>query len=798
MPKHSVPVAASIAATLITASLPSVSGAHAQSSATPDGFLMDEIIVTANKREEKLRDVPISISAFGEDFIDDNAIRGLTELADYTPSLSIKTGTGSRATTLRIRGIGSPGSNSGIDPSVGTFIDGVYQGRAGMSLVDLVDIDRVEVLRGPQGTLYGKNTAAGAINILTNKPTLENEGELELGYSNHDRKDIRGMINLPLGETGHALRATGYWAKGDGLHTNTFTGEDVNNVNKWGVKTRALFDLKSAGELLLTADYSQDDTNCCALAVIDYDGLSLLNAPITNTPSAALQTELGLSERGFPVLIYTAFEDSEGFSPPPADPFGDERWFDGDYFNKVDVGGLSAEWNLDLANEDRVTVIGAWRTYSSDSAFDGDFTAYSVSDTTTSVDLNQYSLEMRFASPEGGPFDYVAGIYAFHSNFDSLGTFTLSQALTENVNITPNLRLSRFFPDGSVNIDTNTYETTSLAAFGQLVWNASDKFKPSIGIRATHEERARVGSQITTPTTRLDLAPVAGPDIEFDGERKDFAISPSLNLRYFLSDDIMTYASISRGFKSGGFNQRREQVGSDGEFGEETATSYELGVKGAFFSAAGYYVDYDDFQTQTFDGTDFRVINAGALESYGGEFEIMFPLKENLIVGTALGYNKATYADFENAPCTIEAAFTEYYITQGNVTGSPGVNANCTTDLTGASLDNAPEWTVSSFAFFNKDLTEDLNLAVLLHHSYTDKFFLEQTLDARLVNDAVNLIDMSVTLGNEDKGWEAVLWGKNLLDEGYYNAGFVIPAASGYAGVVAPALTYGATLRFRY
>ena len=260
----------------------------------------------------------------------------------------------------------------------------------------------------------------------------------------------------------------------------------------------------------------------------------------------------------------------------------------------------------------------------------------------------------------------------------------------------------------------------------------------------------------------------------------------------------MTYGSVSRGFKSGGFNQRRERVGLDGEFGEETATSFELGVKGPFFAGALYYVDYDDFQTQSFDGTAIRVTNAGALESYGGELEVMFPVKENLIVGTALGYNKASYADFKNGPCTIEAAFIDYYITQGNDRGSPGVNANCVTDLTGAPLDNAPEWTVSTFAHFNKDLTDDLNLAVLLHHSYTDDFFLEQTLDSRLVNDEVNLIDLSVTLAHEKKGWEAVLWGKNLLDEGYYNVGFVIPAASGYAGVVAPDLTYGATLRWKY
>lgn len=772
--------------------------AFSQSLDSSESFAMDEIIVTATKREERLQDVALSVSAFDEAFFDDNGVKNLTDLQQYTPSLSIKSGSNNRTTAIRIRGIGSQGSNSGIDPSVGVFIDGVYQGRAGMSLVDLIDIDQVEVLRGPQGTLYGKNTAAGAISIFTNKPSAEQEGEVELTYANNDRKEIRGMYNLPLGDSGHAIRATGFVVKGDALHTNIFTDEKVNNVNKWGAKTRLLFNLKSAGELLMTLDYSKEDTICCALAVIDYEGLSPLNVPLTNSASAALQSELGINSSGDPVLFYTAFEDTEGFSPPEADPFSDERWFDGDYFNKVKVGGIAGEWNIDLKNKDTLTVIGAWRNYKSDSAFDGDFTAYDITETATEVELNQYSLELRIASPGDSTFDYVGGLYAYYSEFDSLGTFSQKQPLVENIAITPTFPLSRLFPNGSVNTDTNEYKTSSYAAFGQLVWNVSDKFKPSLGLRYTYEERERLGSQITTPTLGLDLAPVAGPDLFFDNTRSDSAISPSLNLRYFLTEDMMTYASVSRGFKSGGFNQRREAVGSDGEFGEETATSFELGIKSGWFNGALFYVDYDDFQTQIFDGSSIKVTNAGALESYGGELEVMFPVKENLIVGTALGYNKATYADFKNAQCTVAASFIDYYITQGNDRGSPGVNANCTTDLTGESLDNAPEWTVSSFVHFNKDLSEQLNLSLLLHHSYTDGFFLDQTLDARLRNKTVNLVNLNVTLANEKKGWEASLWGRNLLDENYYAAGFVIPAASGYAGVVAPDLTYGATLRFNY
>jgi iron complex outermembrane receptor protein len=180
--------------------------------------------------------------------------------------------------------------------------------------------------------------------------------------------------------------------------------------------------------------------------------------------------------------------------------------------------------------------------------------------------------------------------------------------------------LGFFFPDGSLNTDTNTYKTTSYAAFGQAVWNASDKLSATLGLRYTYEEKERDGSQITTPTFILDVPPVAGKDLYYDDSRNDSDISPSVNVRYFHTEDFMSYASVSRGFKSGGFNQRREVSGSNGEFDEEIATSYELGWKGSWLerrlqvNGTFFYVEYDDFQSQTFDGSSIRVTNAGTIK----------------------------------------------------------------------------------------------------------------------------------------------------------------------------------------
>src|SRR5210317_451844 len=268
--------------------------------ATREVLVLEEVLVTASRRTEKLQDVAMSVSAFSSDFLQDSGINDLTSLEEYTPNLKITPGPSARATSYRIRGIGSAGTNSGIDPSVGIFLDGIYQGRAGMSIADLVDVERVEILRVPQGTLYGKNTAAGALSVITKRPSDEFESMLELSYDSNEQLDVRGMVNLPLGESAHALRLSAFVVDGDHLYENSYNGEGLNDAHKWGGRARLLFDMRGEGgdeglgEFLVTFDYTKEDKDCCAFAVITYNGLSPLNTPATNTPSAQWQQQLGL------------------------------------------------------------------------------------------------------------------------------------------------------------------------------------------------------------------------------------------------------------------------------------------------------------------------------------------------------------------------------------------------------------------------------------------------------------------------------------------------------------------------
>ncbi len=766
------------------------------------GLQLEEVLVTANRREESLQEVPMSVSAFTSEFFKNSGVNDLSGLEQYTPNLKITAGTDSRSTSFRIRGIGSVGTNVGIDPSVGMFIDGVYQGRAGMSIGDLIDVERIEVLRGPQGTLYGKNTAAGAISIITKKPSLESEYEAEVNYTSDDRLELRGMVNIPFGDSGHAMRLTGFGIRGDHLYENTFTGDGVNDANKWGLKSRTLFDTQASGadwgEFLITLDYTKEDNDCCALAVLNYEGFSVLNAPATNSPSAELAAQLGLNALGQPILQFNSFEDSAGFSPPEPDPFGDNYWFDANTFNKIEVGGIALEWNKELNSENTLTFINAWRHYESASAFDGDFMAYDAVGGSANVDLDQFSSEFRITSPGGETFDYQAGLYAYYSELDSQGTFSQSVQLVNNIPL-----LGIIFPDGTLNVDDNIYKTTSYAAFGQVVWNISEQFSATLGLRYTLETKDRKGSQLTFPTAVLDIPPVAGPDIYYDESRTDDDFSPSLNFRYFVTPDIMTYASVSRGFKSGGYNQRRELEGLNGEFDEEIATNYELGWKVSTddrrlqFNGTFYFVQYDDFQTQTFDGSSVRVTNAGSMESYGSELELIFVPAMNVTVSSALGYNKAEYKEFDNAQCTVEQSVFQFFITDGAQGGSPGTLSVCTQDLAGEAIDNAPEWTVSSFVQYDMSINSDVLAIARLEHSYIDEFYLDQDLDENLKNDAVNLINLRLTFTNADNTWEAALWGRNLLDEEYLAFGIDVPVLGGYAGVTSPDATFGITLRLR-
>lgn len=760
---------------------------------TSAGIPVEELVVTAQKRAQDIQDVPISMTALTSQFIEDSGLTSVLDMSQYIPNVQINSVTDSRSTAIRIRGIGSDGNNAGIDSSVGVFIDGVFMGRSGASAItDLIDTERIEVLRGPQGTLYGKNTAAGAINVVSKKPVMDVwEGLIEGQLGNYQNRQIRGAFNIPAIEDFAAFRLSGYYVD-RGPFDEFLTGGGVNDTNRAGVRLRGLFNLTEDLELLVWADYGREDNKCCVADIITYDGFPNLDVVFSE------QFAQGIDGIG-------SLEEATGRRLPTADPF--DRMVDGsqDPVNQVDIWGVAGEMNYDI--EDYVvTWLNAYRQFNSYSELDGDFSQYNAVFQTTNERFEQFSSELRLTSPYGENLEYVLGLFFYYSQDRTRGETGIAEDYFLASNTLRNTFLALGDPDGDgqvSNVDSNVHKTWSYAFFGQGSYHINDQWDITIGLRGTYEVKSRSGSQLSG-FTAVDAGPF-GPDRYADESLSVFNLSPMGALQYYPTEDSMVFLKAARGFKSGGFNQLRTTGGLNTQFDDEKATDAEIGFRTAWYdrmitvNGTFFYTWYDDFQSQQFDGNSFTVTNAGNLETYGFETDVLFIPHPMFLGGFAAGYNHARYTDFDGAPCTSEQAFQER-VEAGNLVAP----TNCTQDLTGQPLDNAPEWTVSTYAQFTSPIGDmpvvDWPLLGYLRaeYAYRDTTYLAQDLDVNLIQPSVNLVNLRGGIRTEDDHWELTLWASNLLNEGYNLVGIDVPIISGYAGINGPPRTYGATLRYRF
>jgi len=756
---------------------------------------IEEITVTANKREQAMQDVPISMAALRSDFLEDSGLTEFAQLQQFVPNLKIHATTDTRSTVIRIRGIGSVGNNAGIDPSVGVFIDGVYQGRAGMSVGDLLDIDRIEVLRGPQGTLYGKNTAAGTINIHTMRPIYDFESTAEVVVGNYDDIQLRGSLNVPLWNERVAARFSGYGVLRDGFDLNLENGHYVNDAHKWGMRGRLLFDVTPNLEILVSGDYSSEDADCCALDTISFEGESPLAQAGDNICRLAWQEENPDATDGPPAEYCENLDEHLG-----ADPFDRVVGANEDPSNEVTLGGVSADAKL-AVGDFTLSSLTAWRTYGSDSRFDGDFSAFDAVLAFTEVDLDQVSQEFQVISPAGETYEYQGGLYFYFQSMDTLGRL----GITDGYN----------FMQGAYNDNTNRHRTYSLAVYGQGTYNLTDQWSLTGGLRLSWERKTRVGSQISQNCLViggrvLDRPPICGPDQFLDNNKNWFNVSGMASLRYFPIEDVMLYGSFSRGFKSGGFNQLRTQDATleeknNTEFDPEYSTNLEAGAKTSWLdrmltlNATGFYTWYSDFQSQSFDGSDFRVVNAGSLRSYGVEAELVVAPLPELIIGASLGFNMTEYKFHPNAENTVP----------NRVEGSNGWPLFCgsiagcsvTQDLEGKRLDNAPRWTLSSYTQYELPIPVPgfpFLWRLRAEYAYTSWVYLAADLDPNLKQDATHLLNLRTGVRAENELWSVMFWVTNVLDEGWNTVGLDTPIVGGYAGMNGPPRQYGVTARLKF
>ena len=704
---------------ILLATLPIASGAQESG-----GGALEEVIVTAQKRAQNLQDIPIAVSAFSTADIERRNVSNIAQLADFTPNVIFDTTTSisglSSGAAVFIRGIGQIDFGLTTDPGVGTYVDGVYMSRSVGGVLDTLDIERIEILRGPQGTLFGRNTMGGALNITSQRPGREFGGLAELTVGDFDRIDVRAAVDLPLGDT-LGLRLAASSKQRDGYVDRLLVGDVLGDENRQSFRAALLWTPGDRFEVYATADYAQ----------IDEASAGSVLAGITQAPN---------------VIVYNLFDAPGNHVPGFGDgiPYDgrfithdpDTTYADGPTGTNLDIGGaaLTLVWSLESLEIKSIT---AYRTTSGEFFRDPDNSPLVITHTSNpDYDHEQLTQEFTFTG-EAGRLEYVAGL------------FYLTEEGTDNVFVP--LAPSLGFITNLADIDNE-----SAAVYGQATWHVTDQWRLTGGLRYTEDDktftpfqRILFGAAGPAPGVSVPLIPDDTVDARFDQATGRLAVEFKQN------DEALYYASFTQGFKSGGFNFRYVVPRDEAlAFDPETVDSYEVGFKwqGAEdrlrLNANVFFMDYEDIQVQVFEvGGGPLTQNAGTAEIRGAELELMAVPTPPLNLSLALGYTNAEYTDL-NPPTTDLAA-------------------SLTLD---AWLPNTPEWTASASAEYTVPVAWG-TLAFRIDYSHTDDLYNDAQNSPFLFQDAYDLWNTAIRYTSPTEAWEVSLFGTNLGDERYITSG---------------------------
>jgi iron complex outermembrane recepter protein len=728
--------------------------AAAQTAAAPDTTEASEsaeIIVTAQRRSESVQDVPIAITALSGDDLAEAGIQDTESLSTLTPGLLVQR---SVVGQIRIRGIGNENYTIAGDPGVAVHSDGVYVARASAGLFDLYDINRIEVLRGPQGTLYGRNATGGVINVIPNAPDDELGGALSATYGNYNMIRVDGFVNLPLSD-GLSARVSGLGHFRDGYIENT--NADARARGFGDLDNRDVFALR--GQLA----YDNDGPFTARIAVESVnDGSNLSPYKYLNRPNALPTADFGggalAFTRDFRRVVNQGFELN---LPGTNRSVGD----DGDVFT---TNQLAATLHMayDFGDVNLASITGYRRTrfnwLNDGDGSDVFYVNYIQQDFT-----KQWSQELQLSGGSDS-LEWLVGGYYFRETGDSF--------------------IALPFPFGAnlpfyITID-GTARTRALAAFGEVRWRPTDALTLTLGGRYSDERRSAA--------YRYEInfgAPfVANPDLADTFN----AFTPRAVINYALNDDVNIYASVTRGFKSGGFNLLAIQPG----FEPETLWSYEGGVKTSFDGGRGFinatvfYTDYKNVQVQQIVNLQSVLTNAAAATIKGAELEFGYRQQFGFEAGGSVAYLDATYDAF----CTGDP-------TQPAAAISPGCNAANPIDLTGNRFPRAPRWTLSSYIGYTADLGSTGSLNARVDARYQSLTYFTQFNRPLISQNGYSLFNARVTWTSANDMFSLSGWINNLTNKLYFTevleSGAFNPQLVGQ-GYVAPPRTYGLTASVRF
>ncbi len=713
-----------------------------------------EIIVTAQKREERLRDVPLAITAITGDALDQSGALALRDVVTLVPSLYFSQSQGPVQSNVSIRGVGSAGGVAGLEPSVGIYVDGVYLDRTSIGVADFNDIERIEVLRGPQGTLFGKNTPAGLINFITKRPEFTLGGDASAGVGNYGFHNVTASLTGPIAGDKLALRVSAFYRARDGFLFNQTKNEDTNDLEAYGVRGRLLWKVTDGLELLATYEHHSSTQNCCAAEF---------------SPVGA--TQLGLSAalgKPFPAVnapddLLVAFDG--GFS----------------YRHKINAGTI--EGNLEIGDY-TLTSISSLRDYKQRSFIDGDFTQLDFFRIISGDrDHRQFSQELRLASPADKPFSFVAGLFYFYKRQNERGGATYG-ADTSRIFAALGGSLAALAPLYTTirsSASGSDIVNRSYAAFAQAKLQFSDRFDMSFGVRYTHDEKSIFTFQTTTEPVAILARPRNERASDDDGQ-----FSGVINARWRPDDDTLVYASLTRGYKSFGFNDSEVNtaIGQRRFFDAELSTGGEIGFRrswaGFQLGITGFLTVFDNYQASSFaPGNTFLLQNAAKLTTKGIEVETSVRPAKGLLFNLNYTLLEARFNDFKSGP------------------GQPG--GPTVQDLSGAPLQDAPTHSLSLVGHYDHRFNDKISGFLHGEMSLRSEIQTAQSLDPLLVQPDYVLINARAGLEFGKIGLE--IWGRNLTNEIVLYRGGVPPAlftAGSRIRFVGDPRTYGITARVRF
>jgi outer membrane receptor protein involved in Fe transport len=787
-----------------------------------DARSLEEIVVTAAYREQGLQDVPVSISAVTGDMMVQTAIQKAEDIQFLVPNFTLtETGIGTNAF---VRGIGS-GINQAFEQSVGTYIDGVYYGRAQQWRSPFLDIERVEVLRGPQSILFGKNSVAGALNISTAQPTDEFEGYVRASWEFEDEESIiEGALSGPITDRVR-YRIAARSRELEGYMTNLTLGVDEPNRKDWTVRGTLAFDITDNLVATLKAEVSEFDVDGRHIEIVN-------EQPAAGGPFAGARYH----------QILQTLQQLSGQTPDPtlSNVVQDDlRTSNGDFSeNESETVVLTLDWGIGEYNLESIT---AYSNFEYDEFCDCDFTGADVFGAALQESYEQFSQEIRLSSPIGGKFDYIAGLYYQTSEHDFEDQIIVSGTSL----LIPAIEAQS--PGSGVAVaDTMAareagVENDVISAFAQFNFHFNESLTLQVGGRVTKDERdgfrtlsivggdggvlppaqtiaplvygSLFGITSTNLVTYTQVPPLAdaanallyGVDpnvgictsedpgcigglgvLPVDGSRDNTKFSPEVKLVYNTRNDNLWYVSWSEGFKSGSFDFRANNknfypdMASSFEFEDEEAMNFELGGKflladGSMeLNVAAFYTEFDDLQISIFDGVlGFNVGNAASAEVQGVEMDMRWAATDYLTISGGIALLDFEFTDFENGQCYFGA-------TPDVDLDGDGVPELC--DYTGNSNQLVSDVQGNVAFDFRVPVGNSLEIGALLDVFYTSEYDASATYDPALVQDAYTMLNARLSLAAQSGRWEIAALAKNLTDEKVLSFGGDTPLAGSTFG----------------